>query len=96
MCNGQIALDVGNCQGLRVLARRLTGGRVADMTNRHVALHAVQNLLVKDVVYQTNVLVAANHALIAHGDAAGLLTAVLKGEEGGVCLVCRAGRYAFG
>ena len=53
------------------------------MTHGHAALvQLFQHVAGKDLVDQTNVLVAVNHAVVVDGDAAALLSAVLQGVEG--------------
>jgi hypothetical protein len=72
---------IGAPDGLRVLPRVGTRGRVAHVPDRHLPLQRAQLLLVEDLVDQA--LVAHGHDVTAlrGGDPGRLLPAVLKGVE---------------
>ena len=86
----QIAFAVRDAQRLCILAALQTGRRVADMADRHISGHIVQNALIEHIVDQTEILMGADHTVIVDRDAAGLLTAVLQGKQCRICLMRRA------
>ena len=89
VCDGQIALAVGNAYRLCVFTRRMTGCGVTDMSYRNGARHAVQNLLIKHFVDQSDVLMTLDDAVVVDGDAACLLSSVLQCKQSGVGIMCR-------
>ena len=83
MAQGQSTFEVVDEHGLSVAAILGAGGAVAAVTHGHAALvQLFQHVAGKDLVDQTNVLVAVNHAVVVDGDAAALLSAVLQGVKG--------------
>ena len=82
MAQGQSTFEVVDEHGLSVAAILSAGGAVAAVTHSHAALvQLFQHVAGKDLVDQTNVLVAVNHAVVVDGDAAALLPAVLQGVK---------------
>ena len=83
MAQSQGALEVIDQQGLGIAAALGAGGAVAAVAHGHAALMELfQHITGKNLVDQTHVLVAVDHAVVVDGDAAALLPAMLQGVEG--------------
>ena len=79
-----VALDMGDDNRLRVCPRVLRVRRIADVAYRRLAAEGGKFFLVEDLGYEPEPLFERYHAAVVHGDAAGLLAAVLKRVERGV------------
>ena len=79
--HGQGALDVLEGQGLGVFPAAAAGGGVAHVAHGHGAPQPVQNFGGEHLSHQAQVLVKGQLTVLNGGDAAGLLSPVLKGKE---------------
>ena len=86
--NDQAALDVIHAKGLNVAPVVAAGGGIARMADGNAPLHPGEDLLVKDLVHQSQILVKADQVAVVDGDAAGLLPAVLQGIQ---CVINASG-----
>jgi len=69
---------VGAVHGLRVLPRARSGGRVAHVADRHLALQGAQLLLVEDLIDQAEVAQGHDVPVLDGRDPRGLLATVLE------------------
>ena len=60
------------------------------MTDTHGTLQPVKNLLVKYFIYQTDVLMTADHTVVIDCNAAGLLSSVLQSKQSRIGVMGRA------
>ena len=87
VCNGKIALNVRNGNRLRVFARLLACGRVADVADRHRTGHRVQRGLIEHLADQTDIFVAMDDTAVVDRDTGRLLPAMLQSKECNIRLV---------
>ena len=78
-CN--IALAVTENQRLGVFAHTLACGGVAHVRAGHRAVQLRQNLVIKNVIDKSHILVMGYVAVVVHGNTAAFLTAVLQGVK---------------
>ena len=82
VADGHGALAVVDQHGLSVVAVQGAGGAVAAVAHGHLALvHLLQHVPGEHIRHQANILVAGDHAVVIHRDAAALLAAVLQGVQ---------------